>query len=169
MIKTGKALIFMALLFFAGLTLGITIGSSVQKANGERELKILTEDNKQRLERLDERIEELREMITRAEKLMTKTGIASYYAEPFHGKQTASGEIYDKNKLTAASRNLPFNTHWNVVNLKTGLMTTIKINDRGPFINNRILDLSEAAAKAIGMKEKGISKIKISPRLNERN
>lgn len=66
MIKTGKVLIFMGLLFFAGLTLGITIGSSVQKVNDEKELKILTEDNKQRLEKLDERIEELREMIKNA-------------------------------------------------------------------------------------------------------
>jgi len=169
MIKTGKAIIIMGFLLLAGLALGIRIGATIQKANYLNELKAITEENERRIELLNERIDELKEMITNAEKMMIKTGIASYYAEPFHGRQTASGEIFDKNKMTAASRDLPFNTYWRIMNMKNGLSVIVKTNDRGPFIGNRIIDLSEAAAEAIEMKEQGISRVKISPILNAKD
>ncbi len=169
MIKTGKAIIFMGFLFLAGLAIGIRTGATIQRANSLNELKAITEDNERRIELLNERIDELKEMIIRAEKLMTRTGVASYYAEPFHGKLTANGEVYDKNKMTMASNDLPFNTYWRIMNMQNGLSVILRVTDRGPFIGNRIIDLSEAAAKAIKMKEQGISRVKISPILNAKN
>lgn len=76
-------------------------------------------------------------------------GIASYYGDDFQGKKTANGEIYDKNQLTAAHRTLPFNTRVRVINKKNGNTVVVRINDRGPFNNERIIDLSEKAAEML--------------------
>jgi rare lipoprotein A len=81
----------------------------------------------------------------------TETGIASWYGQPFHGRQAASGEIYDMETLTAAHPTLPFNTWVRVVNLENRKSVEVRITDRGPFIQGRIIDLSHAAARAIGM------------------
>lgn len=78
-------------------------------------------------------------------------GIASWYGPGFHGQYTASGERYDMEAMTAAHPTLPFGTLVEVRNLDNGLATTVRINDRGPFKRNRIIDLSRAAARAIGM------------------
>lgn len=79
-----------------------------------------------------------------------KTGIASCYHDKFHGRRTASGEIYDKNKFTTAHRTLPFGTMVMVRNIKTGDSVIVKVNDRGPFHKNRVFDLSKAAFMKIG-------------------
>jgi rare lipoprotein A len=79
------------------------------------------------------------------------SGLASYYGKEFHGKKTASGEPFNMNALTAAHRTLPFGTMAKVTNTKNGKSVTVRINDRGPFIAGRIIDLSSAAAKAIGL------------------
>ena len=76
-------------------------------------------------------------------------GKASWYGAPFHGRKASNGEIYDMNKLTAAHRTLPFNTVVRVINLNNGKSTTVRITDRGPFVDNRIIDLSYAAARQI--------------------
>ena len=76
-------------------------------------------------------------------------GNASWYGAPFHGRRASNGEIYDMHKLTAAHRTLPFNTMVRVTNLTNGKVTTVRITDRGPFVENRIIDLSYAAAKEI--------------------
>jgi len=76
-------------------------------------------------------------------------GKASWYGAPFHGRQASNGEIYDMNKLTAAHRTLPFNTVVRVTNMTNGKSTTVRITDRGPFVDNRIIDLSYAAAREI--------------------
>jgi rare lipoprotein A len=78
-------------------------------------------------------------------------GIASWYGKPFHGRRTASGEIYDMHKMTAAHRTLPFQTMVRVTNRTNGRSTTVRITDRGPFIKGRIIDLSRAAAKELDM------------------
>jgi rare lipoprotein A len=80
-----------------------------------------------------------------------QTGIASWYGPGFHGKATASGAIYDQNDLTAAHQTLPLGTRVIVTNLETGSSTEVTINDRGPFAKGRIIDLSFAAGKALGM------------------
>lgn len=78
-------------------------------------------------------------------------GYASYYGRQFHGKKTASGEIFNMYAMTAAHRTLPFGTIVEVENLKNGRKILVKINDRGPFVPGRILDLSKGAAEKLGM------------------
>jgi rare lipoprotein A len=88
-------------------------------------------------------------------------GIASYYADEFNGLTTANGETYDMNALTAAHRTLPFNTRVRVTNLENGKSVVVRINDRGPFKGDRVIDLSLAAAKAIGMIQQGTAPVTI--------
>jgi rare lipoprotein A len=86
---------------------------------------------------------------------LTQTGIASWYGPGFHGKATASGVIYNQHDLTAAHQTLPLGSRVRVTNLETGDATEVTINDRGPFAKGRIIDLSYAAGKALGMIQPG--------------
>ena len=88
-------------------------------------------------------------------------GLASFYADDFHNKKTANGETYDMYGLTAAHRTLPFNTWLQVKNLSNQRTVIIRVNDRGPFIKGRIIDLSYGAAKELDMIGKGIQKVEI--------
>lgn len=88
-------------------------------------------------------------------------GVASYYSDEFHGKKTASGEIFNKWTFTCAHRTLPFGTKVKVVNLKNGKSVIVRVNDRGPFVKGRIIDLSFAAAKKIDMIKDGVVRVKI--------
>ena len=93
--------------------------------------------------------------------LKTMEGIASYYADDFNGKKTANGETYDMYKMTAAHRSLPFNTKVKVTNLDNKRSIVVRINDRGPFKLERIIDLSMAAATQLGMKGAGTANVKL--------
>jgi rare lipoprotein A len=88
-------------------------------------------------------------------------GIASWYGPGFDGRQTASGERYDMHALTAAHRTLPFDTLVEVRNLDNGLTTQVRINDRGPFVRKRIIDLSLSAARAISMVGPGTARVEL--------
>ncbi len=88
-------------------------------------------------------------------------GEASYYGDDFHGKRTANSEVYDMNKLTAAHPYLPFHTILEVENLENERKVLVRINDRGPFIKNRIIDLSVEAARRIDMLEKGVARVRL--------
>jgi len=89
-------------------------------------------------------------------------GDASYYAEPYHGRRTASGEVFDTyNGMTAAHKTLPFNTVVRVKNLQNGEEVDVRINDRGPFVKGRVIDLSLAAAKEIDLVRAGIAPVKL--------
>jgi rare lipoprotein A len=88
-------------------------------------------------------------------------GYASYYSDQFHGKPTASGEIYDKGQLTAAHPTFPFGSLVAVHNLKNGKTVVVRINDRGPFKEGRIIDLSKSAAEALDMIADGIVEVEI--------
>ncbi len=90
------------------------------------------------------------------------SGQCSYYAAEFHGRKTANGEIYNMHAMTAAHRTLPFGTILLVENLANGKKVKVRINDRGPFKKNRILDVSLAAARALGMIGSGTTKVKIT-------
>ncbi len=90
-----------------------------------------------------------------------KYGIASYYSDIFNGKRTASGEHYDKTALTCAHPSLPFNTRIKVTNPANGKTVVVRVNDRGPHIRGRALDLSRAAATRLGLLHKGKGKVKI--------
>jgi rare lipoprotein A len=88
-------------------------------------------------------------------------GIASWYGPGFHGRRTASGEIYNMYAYTAAHKTLPLGTYVRVINLENGKSVVVRINDRGPFKKGRIIDLSYAAAKKIGMIEKGTARVRL--------
>ena len=88
-----------------------------------------------------------------------ETGVASWYGHPYHGRRTADGEIYDMEQMTAAHRTLPFNTRVRVANPGNGKTVEVRINDRGPFVDGRIIDLSHAAARAIGLVEPGVTPV----------
>lgn len=92
---------------------------------------------------------------------LIEEGIASWYGVPYHGRRAANGEIYDMNKLTAAHRTLPFNTIVRVVNVKNGRSTEVRIIDRGPFVEGRIIDLSLAAAREIDMVADGVARVRL--------
>ena len=91
----------------------------------------------------------------------TASGIASWYGPDFHGKKTSNGETYNMNAMTAAHKTLPMNTMVRVTNLGNGAQTTVRINDRGPFVAGRIIDLSKAAATSIGMIGTGTARVKL--------
>jgi len=90
-----------------------------------------------------------------------ETGLASWYGHPYHGRPAADGEIYDMEKLTAAHRTLPFGTMVRVVNLTNGKTVDVRIIDRGPFVENRIIDLSHAAAQAIELIGPGVAPVRL--------
>jgi rare lipoprotein A len=86
---------------------------------------------------------------------------ASWYGPGFHGRKTANGEVYDQMSFTAAHKSLKFGTLLKITNLKNGKSVVVRINDRGPYIHGRDLDLSKAAALELGMVRKGVAKIKV--------
>ncbi len=88
-------------------------------------------------------------------------GVASWYGNPYHGRATASGEIYDMEKFTAAHQRLPFGVTTRVENLTNGKSVDVKINDRGPFVKGRVIDLSRAAARKIDLLGPGIVKVRL--------
>jgi rare lipoprotein A len=95
------------------------------------------------------------------DKFLVAVGKASYYSNRFHKKKTADGRHFDKTDFTAAHRSLPFGTIVRVTNLNNGRMVFVTINDRGPFIKNRIIDLSKAAAMQLGLVDDGIGHVRI--------
>ncbi|HEY0895091.1 MAG TPA: septal ring lytic transglycosylase RlpA family protein [Sphingobacteriaceae bacterium] len=95
---------------------------------------------------------------------VTETGKASYYANKFNGRKTASGERFRNSKLTAAHKTLPFGTTVKVTNLRNGKSVKVRINDRGPFVPGRIVDLSARAARKIDLHTEGVGKVKVQYR-----
>lgn len=92
----------------------------------------------------------------------TQVGMASWYGHPYHGRITSNGERYDMNTMTAAHKRLPFDSVLRVRNLSNGRTTQVRINDRGPFVGKRIIDLSRAAAADIGMIPDGTARVKLT-------
>ena len=90
-----------------------------------------------------------------------QTGTASWYGPGFHGKKTASGERFDQNKLTAAHRSIPLDSKVKVTNLENGRSVEVEINDRGPYVGKRVIDLSKAAANRLDMTDDGIARVRI--------
>jgi rare lipoprotein A len=88
-------------------------------------------------------------------------GLASWYGKPYHGRPTASGEIFDMHRVSAAHRTLPLGSVVTVTNLQNGRSLKVRINDRGPFVDGRIIDLSYKAAKKLGMVRAGVVPVKL--------
>jgi rare lipoprotein A len=97
----------------------------------------------------------------RAQPVYVQQGAASWYGPGFHGRKTASGERFDQHELTAAHKKLPLGTKATVTNLKNGKTVEVEINDRGPYVGGRILDLSKAAAERLGMRHAGTTRVRL--------
>jgi rare lipoprotein A len=97
---------------------------------------------------------------TSAEAMPIQHGAASWYGPGFHGKRTANGEKFNTRALTAAHKSLPFGSRVRVTNERTGRSVVVRINDRGPYAHGRVIDLSKAAAQAVGIS--GVSKVKLT-------
>ena len=96
-----------------------------------------------------------------AKSTFSSSGVASYYGPGFHGRRTANGERFDMHAMTAAHRTLPFGTLVKVTNLSNGKSTVVRVNDRGPYVGNRVIDLSVAAAKEIGSTHSGTALVNL--------
>lgn len=95
------------------------------------------------------------------EVLETDEGVASFYHNKFHGRTTANGERYDRRELTAAHRDFPFGTWLRVVSMDNGNEVIVRVNDRGPFVRSRIIDLSRAAAEQLDMLHDGLMRVRV--------
>ncbi len=91
----------------------------------------------------------------------SEVGLASWYGYPYHGRKAANGETYDMNRLTAAHRSLPFGTRVVIHNLRNARMVEVRITDRGPFVEGRLIDLSRAAANFLGFQRAGLERVRI--------
>lgn len=90
-----------------------------------------------------------------------EVGLASFYAAKFHGRRTASGVRYDQRAFTCAHRSAPFGTRLKVTDLESGRAVVVTVNDRGPFAHGRVVDLSMAAARALGFVERGVTRVRV--------
>ena len=106
-------------------------------------------------------IEKLNNVASSTVRKFSQTGVASWYGRQFHGRKTASGETFDMNAMTAAHRSLPLNCYIRVTNKDNGKSVVVKVNDRGPFHGNRVLDLSYGAAKQLNITNSGTAKVSI--------
>ncbi|MBW2065739.1 MAG: septal ring lytic transglycosylase RlpA family protein [Deltaproteobacteria bacterium] len=152
-----KRLLIITFLFMAAL-LGCTSRSHI-KVSPPR-IVLLPEDSKGHLPRPYE-VDGKRYYPLPDAYGFVQVGTASWYGRKFHGRPTASGEIFDMHRRTAAHKTLPLGTYVKVINLSNGRSTVVRINDRGPFIKDRIIDLSYAAAKDIGLLKDGLARVKI--------
>lgn len=105
--------------------------------------------------------EELADIPPDTKPLLVETGIASWYGAPYHNRRGSNGEIYDMHAMTAAHRTLPLGSIVRVTDPETGAAAIVRITDRGPFIEGRVIDLSQAAAKKIGLMQKGIAPVRL--------
>lgn len=112
---------------------------------------------------------DVREMDISGDDVYETTGIASYYADKFHNRTTASGEVFNMYEFSAAHKSLPFGTILRVTNMNTNISTLVIINDRGPYIGRRIIDLSKRSAQAIGSVSSGTANVKIEGFLAGKN
>jgi len=101
------------------------------------------------------------EIPAEAKPVFVETGIASWYGPPYHNRRGSNGEVYDMHAMTAAHRTLPLGSIVRVVNLETKASAVVRITDRGPFIEGRVIDLSKAAAEKIGMIQKGTTEVRL--------
>ena len=109
----------------------------------------------------DSIINRLSSVASQAVRKFSQTGLASWYGRQFHGRKTANGDQFDMYAMTAAHRSLPLNCYIRVTNQDNGKSVVVKVNDRGPFHGNRVLDLSYAAASQLGITQKGVGNVTI--------
>ena len=136
-------------------SLSITERSSDKIRRDTLAAKVQVQDNEPSV------IDKLNAVASNTVRKFSQTGVASWYGRQFHGRKTASGETFDMNAMTAAHRSLPLNCYIRVTNKNNGKSVVVKVNDRGPFHGNRVLDLSYGAAKRLGITNSGTASVNI--------
>ncbi len=147
----------------AGLFFGERTGEKVAAAKLEPQVTSLTTER----DGQDRYIAALTEAIDFFQNSFSYTTTASWYAYPFDGRRTANGETYDSEQLTAASPYLPLNTWWTVTDIESRRSVTVRMNDRGPYIIGRGVDLSRAAARALGFEKAGLARVIMTPKIGK--
>lgn len=137
------------------------VGLSITESSNNRIINKETVAAKVTVPEEDGLLDRLNTVASNTVKKFTQSGMASWYGRQFHGRPTASGERFDMNAMTAAHRSLPLNCFIRVTNKNNGKSVVVKVNDRGPFHGNRVLDLSYGAAKAIGITNAGVGNVTI--------
>jgi rare lipoprotein A (peptidoglycan hydrolase) len=162
----GKQMIILAFAVLAALTVGLTCGHKIGTTNQRRVDRAVIAGR-------DSDITELRKMADNAigeatilRQMVTFTGKASHYGKAEHGNITANNERFSRFAFTAASKIFPFNSRWRVINLENWKETIIRVNDDGPNISGRIIDLSDAAAAELGMIAPGTANVMLTPDLS---
>jgi rare lipoprotein A len=153
---SGKGVLVLAFCVLAALTAGIYVGTEVGVKIGEASIAPQVSANRAELDELRGRLDRLTEALSHE-------GWASWYGDREAGRLTASMTIFDPEGMTAASKSLPFGTTWRVTRLDTGASCVVVVTDDGPNVRGRILDLSYAAARSIGMVERGLVKVRVEP------
>lgn len=156
MLNYNEVILKSLIIVFLTLGIGGLVGFTVlNSANNDGNERILVE------EFVPEVVKESNVNTTPVEYINRGTMKASWYGPKFHGRMTANGEIYDQMALTAAHKSLKFGTLLKVTNTKNGRSVIVRINDRGPYIEGRDLDLSKGAAIELGLLKKGVARVKI--------
>lgn len=159
LLPVALALSFLAL----GLIVGGRLGKNEGFESGRDSMSGEISDLRRDVAQGDQHVVALTMAINRFKAMFTQEVTASWYGEPFHGKETASGRIYDMYEYTGASLCQPIGSWWTVRSEKTGQSAEIEITDRGPYIIGRGLDLSLASARALGMEEVGLEQVVMVP------
>lgn len=155
------AILFLLAVFFSIASFGCAVSERRILVSGhERPAMVLPETDDSRLQE-PYSIDGVPYYSLPSEEGFVEEGIASWYGGEFHGRNTANGEVYDMYEKTAAHKTLPFGTHVKVVNLSNSKEVVVRINDRGPFVKGRIIDLSFAAAKVLGLIDPGTTRVRL--------
>jgi rare lipoprotein A (peptidoglycan hydrolase) len=150
--------------FAAGFKLGLASGQDQINADVMRGIGASNNHAAQALTELGGLVDRLDRILSGG----ARKGIASWYAEPFSWRLTASGEPFDPEEMSAASRELPLGSYALLQNLENHRAVIVKINDRGPYVDGRLIDLSRAAARALGIERDGIALVRITPIAKEK-
>ncbi len=160
---TGRALTFVSLSVFAAFVLVIFVGEPIGKQVGRAEVAAQlapeTAENRALIGALGDRIERLTETLA----ALTHEGVASWYGHKESGRLTANMERFNPEAMTAAAKRLPFGTFWRITRLDNGVSCVVRISDDGPNHPGRVIDLSLAAARALGMLDEGLVRVRVSP------
>ena len=164
---TGKQAIGLAFVVLTTLMVGIYFGTKEGIKIGRAQLEPQIQANKNSIAILGEKVSQANARYDQAEKLLTFIGLTTWYGDKEHGWMQASGVRFNRYKLTAASKFLPFGSKWFVTNLENGRQVALEIMDNGPNITGRFLDLSEAAARQLQMVRDGVVWTRITPMLGD--
>jgi len=163
----GKTFAYFSVALFLAFMAGFFIGAKIE--HGQAGIRADFSQLQYAQEISDMRVR-LDDALTSAQlyrQMVTFTGVASWYGDREHGRITANNERFSKFAMTAASKLFPFNTRWRVRNLENGQEIIVRINDDGPNVRGRVIDLSQAAARLIGLETPGTARVLLTPALGE--